>query len=301
LTQIVRSQVTGQAPVKAVLGEINYRDTDFGSPLSVFVKGRLREQLSGSGAFVLVETGQLRTISVAEQPKSGTALAEASGADVVISGNYWDTPDGVELFISVRQRQGSLLLGVARAMLPSALLPPDATAVPANLANARLNERIEDRIAPLSSLQTASPLKVEVWTDRGRGAIYSDGDEVLVMVRVSEDAYLRLYYTDANNQTYQVFPNLYRSEGRIRAGTVVTLPAQGDRFVFRVKAPFGVESITALASRKPFGAPGGAGVSSGPFLELPNGLRGLEVLASSAGGGEIVRDRVVLTTVSRTR
>ncbi|GEM_PF-5542632 len=299
LTQIARSLGTGQVPMKAVLGEISYRNTEFGSPLSVFMKGQLQEQLSRSGAFVLVEAPRLRTISVAQSPKSSTALAEASGADLVIIGNYWDTPEGVELFVSVRQRQGDVLLGVARAFLPTAALPRNTPVAPPNLESARLNERIEDRIAPLSGLQTANPLKVEVWTDRGKGAIYSDGEDVLILVRVNQDAYLRLYYTDANNQTYQVFPNLYRQEGRISGGKVVALPAQEDRFVFRVKSPFGVESITALVSRKPFGGPGGLGASSGPFLEVPQGIRGLEVVASSAGEGEVVRDRAVLTTVRR--
>ncbi|MBI3078547.1 MAG: DUF4384 domain-containing protein [Deltaproteobacteria bacterium] len=300
LAQVTRAQGIGQGPVKAVLGEISYRDTEFGSPLSVFIKERLREQLSRSGLFALVEASRLRGLSIEERPKAGAALAAASGADVVISGNYWDTPAGVELFVPVRQRQGDILLGVSRALLPASLLPRDIVAAPPNLERARENERIEDRIAPLSGTQPANPLKLEVWTDRGRGAIYAEGEEVVVMVRASQDAYLRLYYTDATNQTYQVFPNQYRPDGRVRGGMVVTIPAPEDRFAFRVKAPFGVESLTALASRKPLGG-AEAGGAAGPFRQLPQGIRGLEVVSSSAGEGEIVRDRAVLTTIPRGR
>jgi len=299
LTQIARSLGTGQVPMKAVLGEISYRNTEFGSPLSVFMKTRLQEELRRSGAFALVEAPQLRTISVAQSPKSGTALAEASGADVVIAGNYWETAEGVELFVSLRQRKQDLLLGVARALLPSALLPPGVAVTPANLASARLNERIEDQIAPLSATQADAPLKVEVWTDRGKGAIYSEGEEVLVMVRVSQNAYLRLFFTDANNQTYQVFPNIYRQHGWIPGGQVVTIPTPEDRFVLKVKPPFGIESLTAFASRTPFGGPAPPGTTEGPFMKIPQGMRGLEVIASSAKPGEIVRDRAVLTTVRR--
>lgn len=299
LAQVVRPQ--GPSTVRAVLGEINYRDTEFGSPLSVFLKRRLHEHLSRSGVFVLLDAPRLQAIGGVDKPKSATALAEATGADVILSGNYWDTPEGVELFVSARHRQDGILLGVARAVLPPTLLPPDTPVAPANLATARLNERIEDRIAPRSGTQTASPLKVEVWTDRGRGAIYAEGDEVRVMVRVSEDAYLRLYYTDPNNETHQIFPNRYRTGSWVRGGSMVTIPAPEDRFVFRVKGPFGVGSVTAIASRKPLVDPGWESVSAGPFRQVSGGIRGLEALSRSAGDGDIVRDRVVLTTVSKTQ
>jgi len=296
LTQISRLQGGMGRPVRAVLGEISYRNTDYGSPLSLFLKERLREQLTRSGDFVLVDTPRLRGIGGIKKVKSATALAESSGADVVITGNYWDNPEGIDLLISMRERNGDTLLGVSRCLLPSSVLPKQPSA-PANLEAARLNELLQDRIAPPSAVDPAKPLKVEVWTDRGKGAIYTEGEEMYVMVRVSQDAYLRLYYTDANNQTYQIFPNSYRPEGRVRGGSVLTIPGPEDRFAFRVKPPFGVESLTALASRKPFKELEGAIIPAGPFQRVSQGVRGIAVVSSSAGEGETVRDSTVMTTV----
>ncbi len=287
-------------PVRAVLGEISYRNTDYGSLLSLFLKERLREQLTRSGEFVLVETPRLRGIGGIKKVKSVTALAESSGADVVISGNYWDNPEGIELLISMRERNGDTLLGVSRCLLPSSVLPKQPSA-PANLEAARLNELLEESIAPPSAVDPAKPLKVEVWTDRGKGAIYTEGEELYIMVRASQDAYLRLYYTDANNQTYQIFPNSYRPEGRVRGGSVLTIPGPEDHFAFRVKPPFGVESLTALAGRKPFKELEGAIIPAGPFQRVSQGVRGIAVVSSSAGEGETVRDTTVLTTVSLMR
>lgn len=287
-------------PIRAVLGEISYRNTDYGSPLSLFLKERLREQLTRSGDFVLVETPRLRGIGGISKPKTVTALAETSGADVVITGNYWDNPEGIDLFVSMRQRSEDTLLGVSRCLLPSSVLPKQPSA-PANLEAARLNELLEDRIAPPLAVDPAKPLNVEVWTDRGKGAIYTEGEELYIMVRVSQDAYLRLYYTDANNQTYQIFPNSYRPEGGVRAGSVLTIPGSEDRFAFRVKPPFGVESLTALASRKSFKDPEGAIIPAGPFQRVPQGVRGIAVVSSSTGEGETVRDTTAITTVGLMR
>lgn len=301
LTQISRVQGEMGRPIRAVLGEISYRNTDYGSPLSLFLKERLREQLTRSGDFVLVATPRLRGIGGISKPKLVTALAESSGADVVITGNYWDTPEGIDLFVSMRERSGDTLLGVSRCLLPSSVLPKQPSA-PANLEAARLNELIfEERIAPPSAADPANGLKVEVWTDRGKGAIYSEGEELNIMLRVSHDAFIRLYYTDAKNQTYQIFPNSYRPEGRVRAGTVLTIPGPDDRFAFRVKPPFGVESLTALASHKPFKDPEGANIPAGPFQRVSQGVRGIAVVSSSGGEGETVRDTAVITTVSLMR
>ncbi len=299
LREIARPKPGTQELIKAVLGQISYRDTDYASPLSVFLKDRLQEELSRSGAFALVEPRSLRGLEVVARPRSVTALADASGADIVISGNYWDNPDQVEVFLSVRQREGDALLGVAQALLPSSNLPPDTPVVPANLVRARESERLQDRIAPHSALQTESPLKVEVWTDRGKGAVYTEGEEVGVMVRVSQDAYLYLYYTDANNDTYQIFPNQFHREAWIRGGGIVTIPDSQHGFLFRVKPPFGVESITAVASSERIPGLEVANGSPGLHKRLPEGLRGIEVVAKPFTKKGIVRDSTVLTTMQK--
>ena len=78
---------------------------------------------------------------------------------------------------------------------------------------------------------------------------------------------------------------------------MLTIPGPDDQFAFRVKPPFGVESLTALASRKPLKDPEIATSSAGPFQRVSQGIRGLAVVSSSAGEGEIVRDNTVMTTV----
>ena len=299
--QAAKNQGNMEEPVQAVLSEISYKNTGYGTPLGLFIRSKLQEQLSKSGTFLLVEPRRLRGIGGIAKPKSVVTLAENSGADVVINGNYWDMPEGVELFVSMRQRQDGVVLGTPRVLIPSALLPVQAVAVPPNLQQAQSNELVEDTIAPLSSTQTSNPLKVEVWTDRGPGAVYSEGEELLVNVRVTQDAYVRLFYTDASNQTYQIFPNRYRADGRIRAGSVITIPGPEDGFAFQVKAPFGIESLTAIASRKPFSSQDAQVPYTGPFQKVAKGLRGVAVVSSSAGEGEAVRDGAVLTTVPRAK
>jgi hypothetical protein len=293
---LTKNSVT-QKPLKALLGEITYQNTDFSSPLSMSIKEWLRQEFDQHDEIILLEPPRLRGIEVVEKPQTTAALAEIVGADVWLTGEYRKTDDGIDLRVPVRKRPGGQLLGIARTVLPARLIPVGMNTIPENLDGAQANQALEEKIAPLSSAQQEAAIRIEVWTDRGKGALYVEGDELLVLVRTNRDAYVRLYYTDATNQTYQIFPNRYHPEGKIPGNVVIRIPDPQDAFTFRVKAPFGVESITALASPKPFVDLDIATMNAGPFQKLTDGLRGLDVVSSTAQKNEIVRDRFVLTTI----
>jgi hypothetical protein len=289
-----------QPPFNVLLGEITYQSTDFSTSASISIKDWLRRQFESSDDFVLVEPPRLRGIEVVEKPKSTGALAELAGADIWLTGEYWKTAGGIDLRLRVTKQLGNQFLGAAATSLPSGLIPVGANEVPANLAEALANQKIEEQIAPLANAQSDTGLNIEVWVDRGKGAVYVEGDQLLVFVRVNRDAYVRLYYTDATNQTYQIYPNRYHPEEKIPGKIVKRIPEPQDTFSFRVKAPFGIETLTALAGSRPFGDMQIASLDAGPFQKLPKGLRGLEVV-SSAAKGDVVRDRFVLTTVPSIR
>ena len=298
--EIVKKSNVAQEPYKTLLGEITYQNTEFASPISVSIKEWLRQELHRADEIVLLEAPRLRGLEVVEKPKTTASLAEMVGADIWLTGEYWKSASGLELRVLVTERRGDLLIGVAKASLPSGLIPLGMNVIPANLAAAQANQQIEARIAPLTGSETDNPLKLEVWTDRGKGSVYIEGDELFVMIRANMDAYVRLYYTDAANQTYQIFPNRYRSEGKISGNAVVRIPDPQDAFAFRIKPPFGVESITALASRTPLEDLNVPSLTAGPFQRLAEGLRGLEVASAAFRKDRIVRDSFVLTTIPLT-
>ena len=141
-------------------------------------------------------------------------------------------------------------------------------------------EKKEDAVSEKS-------LQVEIWTDKGPNAIYSEGEKIVIKVRVNRDAFVRVYYTDAGNQTYRIFPNVYRQQARLRAGTVLTIPDVNDPLSLEVTGPFGVESITVLAGETPLKKPDEKGSPVGPYLR---------VSGVPQEGGNMVKGQVTLTT-----
>jgi Domain of unknown function (DUF4384) len=290
---------------KILIREMIDQHTGFPTLLSPLVKDYLYLGCQRFDEMEFVEASiALRGLAVVAKPKSNAALAETIGADVWLTGELRKINDGIELKIDVVRRSGNQLLGVAKVLLPPEVLPPGVNIIAPNLKEAQVNQKIEEQIAPLASAQDDASLKVEVWVDRGEGAVYVEGEELIAMVRANRDAYILLFYTNAANQTYQIFPNEHHPEGKIRGNVVTRIPEPQDAFIFRIEAPFGIESIMALASSKPVEDLKMATSDAGPFQQIRGGLpeiRGLAVERRKAQKADLVRNSVVLTTIPAVR
>lgn len=84
-------------------------------------------------------------------------------------------------------------------------------------------------------------LQVNVTADRRS---YTEGDEVRLTVRTSEDAWIWVFSTDENGETTQLLPNLYDRNQRIQGGAARALPSGRYRLV---AADPGRETVTVLA------------------------------------------------------
>ncbi len=82
-------------------------------------------------------------------------------------------------------------------------------------------------------------------TDKAR---YVKGDLMTVTLRSSQDGFVRLFHQDATGTIKMIFPNAGQPNNFVRANQAVTLPGPGDKFRFRMGAPFGHEFIVAVTS-----------------------------------------------------
>lgn len=98
---------------------------------------------------------------------------------------------------------------------------------------------------PVLAVDEKGPLTVVVWTDKKQ---YSKDDTITVYVKSNKDFHGRFTYEDADKKIVQILPNTYRQENAFKAGQKIQVPSQGDRFKFKVTAPFGEERFTVFAS-----------------------------------------------------
>jgi hypothetical protein len=80
---------------------------------------------------------------------------------------------------------------------------------------------------------------------------YREGDAISVRVATEEDAYVYVWYQQADGKAFQIFPNKYQSNNLVPARQAVDIPAKDDPYRWQIGPPFGVERIKVLASRTP--------------------------------------------------
>jgi hypothetical protein len=97
----------------------------------------------------------------------------------------------------------------------------------------------------------ARPMSVDIWTDRGKDAIYEPNDPIEIKVRASDDAYLLVYDIDSEGSVRVLYPYA-GSTGYIAAGHTYRVPPQGSGLQLVVQGPTGEGYVVAIVSREPF-------------------------------------------------
>jgi hypothetical protein len=115
----------------------------------------------------------------------------------------------------------------------------------------------------------ARPVGVDIWTDRGKDAVYEPGEPVEIKVRASDDGYLLVYDIDSEGYVRVLYP-YEGSSGYIAGRQTYQMPPSRSGLQLVVQGPVGQGYIVALVSREPFNA-------------LPRYLRPYDPQAEGAG------------------
>lgn len=115
----------------------------------------------------------------------------------------------------------------------------------------------------------ARPMSVDIWTDRGKDAIYEPNEPIEIKVRASNDAYLLVYDIDSEGAVRVLYPYA-NSTGYVAGGHTYRVPPQGSGLQLVVQGPTGQGYVVAVVSRE-------------PFNPLPHYLRPYDPQAESVG------------------
>jgi len=115
----------------------------------------------------------------------------------------------------------------------------------------------------------ARAMGVDIWTDRGKDAVYEPGEPVEIKVRASDDGYLLVYDFDSEGYVRVLYP-YEGSSGYVAGRQTYRVPPYKSGLQLVVQGPVGQGYIVALVSREPFNA-------------LPRFLRPYDPQAEGAG------------------
>ncbi len=95
-----------------------------------------------------------------------------------------------------------------------------------------------------------APVEVEIWTNRGEGASYCDGDSIEIYFRTNIDAYVAIYDIDTTGRIQRLFPNRRARDNFVYGGQVNRVPSSYGHH-FEVEGPSGWETLRAVAAIDP--------------------------------------------------
>lgn len=277
------------------LGNITYAETGAASAFVAYFKELMASELSLQPTLKLIAPDKIessiRNVRANylghKRPDQPEILAELIDANGILAGTYWERGDILEFNLQIIQRNTAAILAATTMKLPKSLIPAALPYLPTNYFTTFSEAR------QLNDVKTPkADLKVDVWSDRGDGAIYKAGERVTIFIRATQDCYLYLIYHDAGGNDVLIYPNARQANNRILGEVIYQIPDGRDSFDFTVQKPFGNELLKAVVSIEPLPdlsgviLPNGLKLLSGSYKDNMTRIRGVTMQARVPGYAE---------------
>lgn len=123
----------------------------------------------------------------------------------------------------------------------------------AELIRQRLNAKeLAKKVQDPAVVPASSNFGLKVSTNKKEGEPFVEGERLIIYVESEKDAYLKLDYYTAEGKVVHLVPNVFSNEARIQGGQKYSFGDEGAAAEFKISAPFGDETIKAMASTVPF-------------------------------------------------
>jgi hypothetical protein len=101
---------------------------------------------------------------------------------------------------------------------------------------------------PSSPASPETGLVVSARVDRPDRS-YQHGENLVLTVETTEDAYVWVFDTGTSGKVHQIFPNQYETSNFLAANAPIEIPRADSKYQIAVSHPQGAELITVVASK----------------------------------------------------
>jgi hypothetical protein len=257
-----------QPTLLTAFGTFTFADTGLPTPFSRYLEDGLKTAMPKTSRLRLFNKSVASAMDPAFREMYGDFIKNNS-VDALLSGKYYSEGGQVRARLELTDLSTMVLIGTLDLVVPKSSIPADVAVDVSPTAAA-----IAQSIGSLDPGSGKGGLKVSVSTERGAGAVYREGERMVVLVTVNESAWIKVYHVDATGVVRLILPNAFSGPGarKIKAGEEVRIPGPSDAFAFEMTPPFGAEFIKVVASTRPFAVDESVGKSG--FAELGTDARG---------------------------
>lgn len=105
-------------------------------------------------------------------------------------------------------------------------------------------------LAACGSTQKREGMHVDITSFIGDKQSFRVGDELSFLISLNENAWLYMYYENAEGNVYQLMPSVLYTDNHASAGDFIAFPSLDAAFNLEISPPFGEEHVWLLASEK---------------------------------------------------
>ena len=247
----------GAKSIVVSIGNFTFADKNMGSSFSRYLEEKLAGVLTDHPGFQLFAREDLEEILAAIElslndlfdPATVVEVGSLRGIQALLGGRYFDDGEVVRVYLSLTDVGSGLVAANSQVVLPKVELTDSVSVLPENYNDALFV------IEELSQIQESDPadFQVKLWTVRGEGATYRDGEELVIHLFSNRDCYVKIYQIDVEKRMQLIFPNRFFPDNFIRKGRVYKIPDTRYPFRFVLGEPFGTEFVKLIASTLQFG------------------------------------------------
>ncbi len=231
------------------LAGLRFGDSGIQTPFGPYFEGHISDALKKS--FSNVITGGKLSVSKAELAPE--QVEELRGTDIVgkstrpeifdpspgvyvLSGNYWDFGNSVEISVSLKDGTGRSVAWRDRVRAES--FPPGLEIRPAgNFGMLRENDGI-------------GPIKFTLSSNQGKDPVYHIGEKLNLLIETDRDAWLYCFYRQTDRRWVKLFPNTHHTNASVPGSRMLTIPGVLYPFDMTVMKPLGADLIKCFATTR---------------------------------------------------
>jgi hypothetical protein len=248
----------------AAFGNFTYEYSGMGSSFSRYLEDRLADAIEASPSIDLIVLNALENLDPAFKEVFKDVF-KVEQARALIRGRFFDQGGSIRVELEIVSLVDAVLIGRKSINVSKELVPNQVALLPADYEKA---SKIGQDISQVFDASDGG-LVVRAATNRGNGAVYKDGEEMMVYFFANQDTYVKVYSINAIGSTSLIFPNRYHTNNLIHAKTLTVIPDDSYPFRFVITPPFGTEHIKVIASTGQFEDIEAA------YVDLGNATKGL--------------------------
>ena len=243
-------------PMVVSFSNFTYGDKKIGSGFSKYLETQLCLALGKSDRFQLFAKDRLEEILESIELSLSDLIDSAQSPNVgklkaiqgLISGRFFDTDDTVQVFLELLNVETGTILSNTKIYIPKSEIPASVSIKPQNYSDALY---VLDELARVENADNKDFI-VKLWTKRGDGGTYIDGEKLVVNFYTNRNCYIKIYHVDVRKNMQLIFPNEFYSDNFINKKRLYKIPDERYPFSFVLGEPYGTEFIKVIASTVQF-------------------------------------------------